>query len=251
MNEVEVYYAFRATTQTIVITIGFFSAFIAAFVRAPKIDKDTTIFAILLSLLLWWRLGWLPIGWGFSFDRSEYALSFLGVQNNPHLSADGQDALFGVLLFWISRIANVETFFIIQSAIYVLLYFWVCKRLIGNNIYWLLVGCAVSMGFISYGINTLRAGLAISFVLLGLSYSKSLWKMGICLAIGLGIHFSMSIPIAMILIAKYFDRTRLFFILWLLSIPVSFFAGTYFNELFAEFTDDSRNQYLINQKNTI
>lgn len=156
------------------------------------------------------------------------------------------DRMFGYFMYIVSLFGDIYMFFFVQSAFYVFLYLIVCYRLGKENSLWLFLGCLLSMGFTAYGINTLRAGMAIAIVLLGITFDKTLWKRLALFVLALGVHFSMAIPITMILISQFYDRTRLFFILWILSIPLSFIVGTYFNSIFSTLGDDARAaNYLV------
>lgn len=247
--------SFGKTTYLVLYLIGIISVIAVQIFNEPKALQDRKrpvyVLTLFLALFLFWRIGWLPIGYGVSYDRENYSWQFNAISQYGILDTKEHDYILGYIMLIASHFGDVKTFFILQAALYVGLYYFVCTRLVKNNSFWLLLGCALSFGFISYGINTLRAGLAVAFLLMGLTYQKSLWKELIFFFLAVGTHFSMSIPIIMILISKYYPRTKLFFLLWILSIPVSFIAGHFFNNLFAEFTEDSRREYLTTATSTI
>lgn len=189
-------------------------------------------------------MGLMPIGWGTANDRSNYAYVFLNIQRNGLEAAYQNEKGFALINYIIGLFCNVTEYFIVVAAIYVSNYMAAIKRITGKFNYWLLLAVILSMGFTSYNTNTMRAGLAISFIVLGLSYYKSLCKMSCLLALSIFIHNSMIIPCGMILLSRFYSRTRIFYYLWFISIPISFIAGSFFNSIFSSFSEDQRTGYL-------
>ena len=224
---------------------GILSALVA--LTKYRSQSNTFLVTLLYSLLLIILLGNFPIDWGVGSDRNNYANVFLHLRECDfnHLP-DGNDYGFLILTWGLSRIVSVTQYFFILSIIYVTNYFFAVLNLVKTKSFWLLIGFSLLMGFTSYNINTTRAGLAISYMILGLSFYPSKWRMIVCLLVACSIHGSLMIPSTMIAICYFFDKTRWYYYLWILSIPLSFFAGGYFAELFSSFSSDSRTSYLTN-----
>ena len=159
--------------------------------------------ALLLALLIIVYMGLMPIGWGTANDRSNYAYVFLNIQRNGLEAAYQNEKGFALINYIIGLFCNVTEYFIVVAAIYVSNYMAAIKRITGKFNYWLLLAVILSMGFTSYNTNTMRAGLAISFIVLGLSYYKNLCKMSCLLALSIFIHNSMIIPCGMILLSRF------------------------------------------------
>lgn len=179
-------------------------------------------------------------------DRNHYALSLILMQNNPEMEfgASINDALFTLYAQFIGKYANYTGFFIVTAIIYVGNYMLAAYKLTPKYSYILVLSIIISFGFYGYGVNTIRAGFAVSFIALALAYSDSLWKMAVFSMIGIGCHYSMIIPSIALLVARYFDKTKLFFYLWFASVVISAIAGNYFENLFSSFTTDARTTYL-------
>lgn len=238
------YFEFVHITWVILLTIGFMSTVYASTRDRNSIKSETIVPALILLLIMIWRIGCMPIPNMYS-DRDLYAEDFMRIQfYGFEFSTDGRDQILGLITLFLSKFCIVDTYFIFLACIYMGLYFVTCRRMVGAPVFWLLVGCSLSLGFTNYGTNTLRAGLAISFMLIGLSYYKRLWLMLVFIGLGVMTHFSMVIPASMIIISRFFDKTKLYFRLWLLSIPVSFVAGGFFQVLFTSFSGDTRTAYL-------
>lgn len=208
---------------------------------------STVSVAVLLGVVLAVLLGMFPVPWGSGADRESYASSFLEMQHLSLHQVLKADEYGFVLINWIlGKFLTIEQHFVAIALIYVGNYLLAAKKLVRHNVYWLFIGVVLSFGFVSYGLNTLRAGLALSFLVLGLSRYPSLWRMAVFMFIAYTIHHSTIIPSLMIVISYFYNRTRYFYYLWFLAVPLSLFAGGYFNVLFATFSDDSRVGYLTN-----
>lgn len=244
MNELFEYISFARSTHDIVLIIGFLSTIVLISYRPIRQTNhnNSHIWAIIIGILVIYRLGCLPIGWGTGCDRENYAFRLL--RSNGSF-ADQTDPLFSHISDIIySLYPNIEAYFIIIAAIYIIIYLWACKRLVNYQQGWLFIVILLSLGFIQYGCNTIRAGLAFALLLLGITFNWKSIAQIVCFALAAGIHMSVSIPVIMFLISGIYPKTKLFFTLWFLSIPISFFAGNYFNELFLTFDVDSRTAYL-------
>lgn len=228
--------------------VGFGSA-LAAYSSYRFSFKNNTFGAtIVLAAIVVVLLGFFPIEWGYGTDRANYGRYYLDIQHG-FTQVDFEKREYGFVLFQyiISRFCTVNQYFVLTAFVYLLNYTVAIKRMVGGNSYWLLVAVIMSMSFTSYNLNTMRAGLAISFIVLGISMYPDKLKMAICMLVALSIHSSMAIPIAMIALCYYYDKTPLYYKLWILSIPLSFVAGGLFNTLFAGFSEDDRTQYLTTE----
>lgn len=225
--------------------IGFGSALYALNSYNFDDKKNTTAATLLLMVWVIILLGWFPIEWHRSTDREHYALNFLcikgGVINTIHKNEIG-------FIFYqrlLAKVCSVKGFMIVSAIVYVVNYTICVFKLTEKRAYWLLLAIVLSMGFVSYSINTMRAGLALSFVVLALSMTKSKWRMLCCLIVAILIHNSVFIPCLMIFISYFYDNTPLYCKLWVLSIPISLVAGNWFNVLFSGFGEDARASYLL------
>lgn len=226
--------------------VGILSAFAALSVSKSSKSRSTNVAAVLLAVILVILLGCYPIEWGYGTDRENYAVNFYRTSETISNAIVGKDSEFGFTLlnYILGRFLNVNQYFVAIAIVYICNYFIALRRMTGKSIYWLLASVVLSMGFTSYNLNTMRAGLALSFVMLALSMYPSKFKMLVCMVAAGSIHTSALIPSAMVLISSYYSNTRLYYILWLLAVPVSFVAGNFFNTLFSGIGDDSRNSYL-------
>lgn len=244
------YLSYMSVTSEIVMAIGVITVLYVLFATPLRNKSRNTLTAsIITGVILIWRFGCQPIGWGLGGDREAYSYALL-LHPNQSLSEifSGNDPVFNFISSIIYKASDLDTYFIVIATIYVTLYFFFCRRAVDNNQYWLFVTIILSSGFINYGYNTIRAGLAFAIFLFAITFRRKLVLMCTLLLLAAGIHFSLAIPIMMFLISRYFAHTRIFFALWILSVPVSYLAGDFFNQLFSQFSEDQRVQYLVTKK---
>ena len=91
----------------------------------------------------------------------------------------------------------------------------------------------------------MRAGLAASFLLLALVHRDNLKLFFIILLIAINIHFSMALPALCIVIAKYYNKPKLYIGIWGLAVLLSTTMGRTFEAWFANIIPNERSDYLI------
>lgn len=225
--------------------LGALSSIVAFFSFKSRGKNNTTLATFLLMIGLLFMLGLFPIEWGLGTDRANYGLSFNALSNYSSDWSHNYEGGFAFLTRLLSKFLNVKEYMFVLTAIYLGNYLWAIRRLVKKQSYWLAIVVILSMGFTTYILNTMRAGLALSFVILGVAMYPDKWKMLACLLLGTSIHTSSAIPAIMIGICYFFHQTRFYYYLWFLSIPLSFVAGDLFTNLFVEMGADDRSFYLV------
>lgn len=205
-----------------------FSAYVGKSNRAFMNFKQQEHFAT-ISLMLFCVIGMasLPVPWNTGADREFYAYNFLNL-----LLLEEKDILFTQYCKIFGNILSVKQMFYLTAFIYVGNFYLAIRKMVPNNTYMLLLLFVTSFLFYAYGTNTMRAGLAASFIILAIAYSDNLKIMCVLLLIGVNIHFSMIIPTIAIVVTNFYVNVRLFFYLWLLAVGLSLLLGSYFEYLF-------------------
>ena len=158
-----------------------------------------------------------------------------------------KDYLFNYFMLFCSQIMNIRFFFLIISFFYVYPLYAFTKKFFGS--YWFLGFFFLLAGFSfwPYGVNGIRNGMAASVFLWGLTYYKERkWLMYFLLAISLGIHSSMIIPIMAFIAALLIKSPKIFLWIWLLAIPLSIIGGGFWTNFFSSFGfgDERAEAYL-------
>ncbi len=206
-------------------------------------DGSGMMGALCLTVVASLLIGMLPIPWGTGADRELYASQFLW----SDLNEIDKDKVFGLYVYYISRFLDVESCFILTALIYCINHYFFAIKVARENVYILLLMFFSGFLFYTYGVNTLRAGFAASFLLLSIAYYQDKWKFYVFMAIAVGCHFSMAIPAIAIVAAKYFDRTSLYMKIWMLSIVLSAVMGAYFEAILADLVVDERAAQYLNK----
>lgn len=144
----------------------------------------------------------------------------------------------------VSIITHSSTiYFFITAICYVLGYVvFINKRILPQYRFLMFLMTISSLGFLSYGVNVIRAGLALSVFLIVLS-RKFDWFIRIALLLlSILIHKSFLLPAAVYVFTHIYNRRDNFLPLWIISLIVSLVSGSFFVNIFGEYfsTVDTR-----------
>lgn len=138
---------------------------------------------------------------------------------------------------------NPTFFFILTAFVYVGGYINGFKRI--NRDHWcvLVVAAVFGLGFFAYGDNTLRAGMAYSLLLIGISlfYQKKVFSI-VFAVIAILVHHSMVIPVSALAIAYFYKNTKIIFFGWLVLLGVALVFGNATQEFLAQFFENWEDQ---------
>lgn len=211
--------------------------------------KQNIVFASVLAISLAVFLGMRPISGAYFADTSNYA-EFYRMYARGLWQADYEgEFIFNNLMQSCSQIMDVSSFFTIIDLLYFGFTLISSYRLFPNNP---LAGLLFNLGsfsFYSYGVNGIRNGLACSIVLLFLTFINGKRNDRIFAAIlafiALGIHKSTILPIGVAYISFYFIKSfKAAYCFWILSIFISFVAGSTVTAFFGGLGFDDRLSYL-------
>lgn len=179
-------------------------------------------------------------------DRTIYASWFLGA---TEYVSDTKDFMFGVINSTIRVISdNYTVYFFIIASMYTFFYLLSCINFTNNKgTLTMFLMILSSLFFVPYGFNTIRAGLAMSMLILALScYNKNRIIFVILALCAINIHQSVTLTLASFLTALLIKKPKMCFTIWLISIILSFSMGSYFESLFIDMFEDNRaNNYLL------
>ncbi len=198
--------------------------------------------AFLLMFFVVLMLSLLPVSWNTGADRELYAMTFLRFKQGLLVEMKN-DILFYKYMKICSSFMNYIGWFILTALIYCYNHYCFAVKLSREYVYLIVLMLFSSFVFYGYGTNTIRAGFAASFLLLALSYYRDKVLLFLFVLVAIACHKSMLIPAIAIVLSMYFNKTLLFLFLWFLSILLSAFLGTYFEEMFSSFTFDLRVSY--------
>lgn len=206
----------------------------------------TAIFLILF-------LGLRPIDGRYFTDMATYSYIYESIKFGSQ-SVFKEDWLFDSLMSICAKLGfSAHVFFLVVEALYVFNYMFACRRFFEQHGYLAFLMVLSSFSFYSYGTNTIRAGLAASFVLLAMSYvDSSKIKAAILAFIGVNVHTSMLLPVGAVILSLFYKNSKHYFYWWLLSIVISAVVGKQLELFFATsgLVDDDRFAGYLTQTET-
>ena len=203
------------------------------------VNDSVSIILLFIVVLI---MGSLPILEIYS-DRYLYAQAVESA-NNGTMELPKTDRFFNGYVKITGLFLSPTLWMYLTAFIYVFNHLIFSKKVGGYYTYPLFLMFLIGLFFYGYGTNTIRAGFAASFLLLALAFYDKLVYFVFFVLIAANCHFSMIIPALAMLASRFFDKTKLYLILWLIAIPLSAVAGHSFEALFSSMTSDSRVSYL-------
>ena len=202
---------------------------------------------LLLCLVLTFWIGLRPVSVAFG-DTMNYAQEY-NMKVPRHISMNWSDEwLWQWLINGCKAVGfNVQVFFTIVAAGYVLSAFWAIKLFLPKDPMLGTIFLLSSLMFFPFAVNGLRNGLACHLVLLGAAWLfDDKWVPGsLTLLVAIGFHRSVLLPILAIVFARFlFRNVRYAIVIWILAIFVSLIAGDAFANFLAGLgVDDRMSQY--------
>ena len=194
-------------------------------------------------------IGIRPISSVFA-DMTQY----VGIYNNYGtiytFDWDVENLIYDNQMNWFASIRlNPVIYYIYIALIYYGGMYVACKKMFPGNAYAVFLVCLVAFSTFGAATNGIKAGSAASLFLVALAYRNNL-KVCIPIAIlSLGFHHSMQLPIGALLITLIYNKKPKYYIyFWILCFVISAAHITYFQNLFAGFTDDKGASYLISDR---
>lgn len=182
------------------------------------------VFGGILLLYFVIYMGLRPVSWYFG-DMGNYAKEFDFTVYYPDYLKEKGDVLFYYIMKFFAWFKAKQSFFFFIALGYVYLSYTASKRLFGKYHYFGFLMIVSYFEFWSYGTNGIRNGLAASLVLLAFTFMNKKWVMYILFAAAFTVHSSASIPILAYFVTSFYKSERLYFMIWLSSIPLSFLFG--------------------------
>lgn len=218
-----------------ILAITIFIAFYAVIYK--EVFYKSTLFGVLLSVALILWIGYYP--WqDLGGDREVYMMEFHQedqiLQSSPH-----SDPLWKAFTsFAHARFTDAE-YLLILATVYVGCHFAFARHFFRGNEGLAMTFFASSMFFSSYGCNAMRQGIAAAIILLAIAAWDRDRIIGLFLMLcATQIHISVALTAGAIVFCTLWRDTRTIFLFWLLSIPVSFVAGSFFQQLFEPYLSD-------------
>lgn len=209
-----------------------------------KYIRSTGI-AVLLFVILY--IGLRPLHGVFT-DMKTYASIFDQIQTRNSVVLD-YDYLFYLLTYYTAKLGSVKFYFFLCAFLYVFSLYIACKKWFKEYWFYGFLMLIISFSFWNYGTNGIRNGIATSLFIFAISREKRIYQI-IWLFLAIGMHKSMLLPTLGFFLTYYFvNNSKYYLRFWLLCIPLSFFAGNFFESIFTfiDLGDDRLSIYLSDE----
>lgn len=200
------------------------------------LQQNTYVPALLLSVLAVLFIGLRPTHWMFG-DMVTYAKGYrMGQVSGYAIEVKGEWFFAWIQQVLINLGQKEWVFFLICAIGYIYLQYWVCKKLLWENVWIAMLFILSAFEFYVFAVNGVRNGLACAIVMVAMTiaiqakgnYYKLLFAAVVCFLV-LGIHRSTIIPIFCAFVALYYIKNPKYALyIWVASIGVSLVAGGFF-----------------------
>lgn len=219
------------------------------------LQQNTFVPALLLSVLAILYLGLRPTHFVFG-DMVTYARGYRAGQ----ISGFAIEAKGEWVFAWIQQVLinlgfSETIFFLLCSIGYIYLQYWVCQKLLWENVWIAMLFILSAFEFYVFAVNGIRNGLACAIVMAAMTIAIQakgnkfqLLIAAIISYLVLGIHKSTIIPIGCAFVALYWIKNPKYALgVWVASIFVSLVAGSFFtNHLAGLMEGDAKyNDYRV------
>lgn len=229
---------------TILTSIVFFTYYARKDDYPANISRNNS-WGVVLALVFIFFIGTRPISEVFA-DMSQYYGLYTRWEGPFYFEWNTNNKVYDNLMRFFASIHLLpEYFYILIAAIYFGSIYWACARLFPADKVAAFIVCLGAFSTFSAGTNGIKAGAAASLFLIALSYRDRFWINTLFLALSLGFHHSMVVPIVAYFSALLFKKPRYFYYFWLFCFIMAIAHITYFQFLFAGMTDEHGAEYLL------
>jgi hypothetical protein len=172
-----------------------------------------------------------------------------------HILFVNRDILYRFYVKFCTLIMSSSIYFFLTASIYIGLTFITYEKILKKEMYAVFLFTVTSFSFFSYGTNTIRAGMAASILLLGVSllYKQKKIVPVILLLIAIGIHKSFLFPAIALCLSYLYKHTNFYILFWFICIIFSFIIGSQIEgyTMSLGFEDERMSSYLQKNKHDI
>lgn len=188
----------------------------------PKVNfYKVPLFIIIIIIFI----TFFPAGYGS--DKGRYLDLFLNIEKKVFNKDIGWVYYNKIIKFFFND-ANI--FFLLTAALYLYANYAFIKNSVNKSyVFYFLITTIGSLGFYAYGVNTIRAGIGLSFILLAIINRKN-WCFFLFVSLAIIIHKSMIITALAFFITKYYSNSRRLLAIWITFLIASIINITALSE---------------------
>ena len=214
--------------------------------RVLRPASQNNLSALILAIGLAIFIGFRPVSrlFGDTVNYNRYYQYILG--ERFVFDWDATDIVFENLLTYFASLSiDVKYFFLLIAAIYFGGMFIACRKLFPRDAMYALLVILGAFSTFSYGVNGIRAGAAASIFLIAIAYKDKRLLSYLLMALSYGIHHSMQVLIIAYIVVSLVKQPKYYLWLWVFSFIMALLHVSFFQHLFAGFTDEAGAGYLV------
>lgn len=207
-------------------------------------------FVYLIIIILF--IGTRPVSGKYFHDMAGYYASYNNNFGAPfYFDWDTENLIWDNLFSWMASVyIPFWMWLLLVAAAYFGLMFWACKRLYGRDVLLAFVTYLGAFSTFSFGTNGMKAGVAASLFLVAMAYRDKLWISVPIALLTYGMHHSMVMVIAAYFLVLLVKNPKYYFWGWMACVIIAALHITFFQTLFAGFTDEHGAEYLLATEET-
>lgn len=178
-------------------------------------------------------IGFRPISGLYFGDMGRYAISFTEYVNGANVVSD-RDIFFEYFGKFCSGFMDTNAYFLTLALLYILPFYFVSKSFFKEYWFYAFLLFIASFSFWGAAVNGIRNGIATSFFLMGLTQKKNYTKY-VWIFLAISFHKSLLIPTMVYFATLFYKNSKIYLLIWLFAIPLSFVAGSVFESFFLGF----------------
>lgn len=210
--------------------------------RRPPVPENSTLLFVIFIILFF---GLRPISHVF-IDMTNYVDICQFSHPEDYISWKNTNFIYENLMFWLASIDFPPTlFYLFIAAIYFSGMYIICKKFFPNHTFATFLVFLSAFSTFSYGTNGIKAGAAASLFLIALACRDRKYLSIFFVILSLGVHHSMQVLVAAFIVTLINNNPKYYFALWIVCLFLSIAHVTFFQTLFAGFTDEQGAGYLL------
>lgn len=213
-------------------------------------DYESPVSSILLVVFLILFIGFRPAHSYYFGDTMNYA-NWWGLIPYEGFDFNAENLFFDNLYRYMAEMwYDVTEFFILIAIIYFVFMGLACRKFFPHHTMLALLVYLAAFSTFTYGTNGIKAGAAASIFLLALAYRDTLYISIPLVLLSWGFHHSMHLVIGAYVLTFFFKNKKWYFYGWLFCLMMAIGHITFFQNLFAGFTNDNGANYLTSSSDT-
>lgn len=212
-----------------------------------QISSQNSFGLVLLVVFLIVFIGLRPVSGRYFVDMANYAQVYSVLLEGMPFSFDwnAENLLFDNYFAWVGSLRlGTDFFFTSIAAIYFGASYLGIRKLFPDDTLAAYLVFLGAFSTFSYATNGVKAGAAASLFILALAYRENLKVCIPLILISWGFHHSMQLPVAAFVLTLFYKNPKWYLVFWILCLFVAMAHVTFFQNLFAEMSDESGYSYL-------